>query len=323
MKLIARMVVYAWYPVLAYKLSFGMCDSLVEVVNYIANTYNFPSNYEENKLLDFIYNSEDKILRKLLKNLTLNVPYRFLSPFFQDKVKGSKNPMKTIEELSKEDESCVYAIFKDNSNERFIKINHGWDKYLKYNYRILKGWTYYKLVCFLQKRNPNVPGIALKLEAPKTRDLKARTEIWKRIIANKHIEDLYTGQVLNSVNFEKYGTLSMDHFIPWSFVLHDQMWNLAPTFKNINSKKSDNLLSYDNYIDGFCNLQYEAFCFVVDNKRKDEVEEYKDVLKIADAKSFRNNETFEGFSKRLKKEICPVYNIAANQGFHILDKLEV
>ncbi|MDU1032741.1 HNH endonuclease domain-containing protein [Clostridium sp.] len=27
----------------------------------------------------------------------------------------------------------------------------------------------------------------------------------------------------------------MDHFIPWSFAFHDQMWNLVPTFNNINS----------------------------------------------------------------------------------------
>ncbi|SUQ50923.1 hypothetical protein CNEONATNEC26_02286 [Clostridium neonatale] len=50
-KLISRMITYAWYPILAYKLSFGLCDNLVKVVNYIADTYNLGSNYDEKKLL--------------------------------------------------------------------------------------------------------------------------------------------------------------------------------------------------------------------------------------------------------------------------------
>src|SRR5471030_2330454 len=34
-KLISKMVVYAWYPILKFKLSFGLCDNLAKVVNYI------------------------------------------------------------------------------------------------------------------------------------------------------------------------------------------------------------------------------------------------------------------------------------------------
>ncbi len=101
-KLICKMVVKAWYPLLKCKLSFGMCDNLAKVAQYISETYNIGSNYDDNKLLDFIYNSEDKGLNKMLKDLTYNVPYRFLSPFFKGKLKG-KNVEKQIEELSRED----------------------------------------------------------------------------------------------------------------------------------------------------------------------------------------------------------------------------
>ena len=118
-----------------------------------------------------------------------------------------------------------------------------------------------------------------------------------------------------------YGTLSLDHFIPWSFVLHDQMWNLVPTFKNINSKKSDNLLDYDTYIDKFCNIQYEAFEFVVNEKKKNQIEEYREMLKIANPKEFLEKESKEVFFKMIKKEVYPVYNIAVNQGFGIVTNL--
>lgn len=322
-KLISRMITYAWYPILAYKLSFGLCDNLVKVVNYIADTYNLGSNYDEKKLLEFIYNNEDKILNKMMKDLTYNVPYRFLSPFFEKELKGSDKSKveKKIEELSKESKTCVYSIYRNKDNESYIRINDGWGNYLKYNYKIIQGWAYYKLVCFLQKRNPNTPGIAMKLEAPKTRNLTAQTAIWKEIIQRKHIVDIYTDKEFIDDNYKTYGVLSLDHFIPWSFVLHDQMWNLVPTFKNINSKKSDNLLDYDAYIDKFCNIQYEAFEFVVNEKKKNQIEEYREMLKIADPKGFLDKESKEVFFKMIKKEVYPVYNIAVNQGFGVVSEL--
>ncbi|MDY5576621.1 MAG: HNH endonuclease domain-containing protein [Lachnospiraceae bacterium] len=36
--------------------------------------------------------------------------------------------------------------------------------------------------------------------------------------------------------------ISIDHFVPWSYVAHDEMWNLNPTTKSINSSKRNNLL---------------------------------------------------------------------------------
>ena len=159
----------------------------------------------------------------------------------------------------------------------------------------------------------------MKLEAPKERKLREQTEIWKQVIEQKHISDLYTGLDFNDVNYNKYGVLSIDHYIPWSFVLHDQMWNLVPTFKNINSKKSDNLLQYDTYIDRFCEMQYEAFCFVVHENRKNQLEEYGQVLKVNNLKKFKQENREEEFVKRMKQEIGPVYGVAVNQGFGVLE----
>lgn len=317
-KLICKMIVYAWYPLLKYKLSFGLCDNLAKVVDYVSDTYNIGSSYDEHELLNFIYSSEDKSLNRMIRDLTLNVPYRFLSPFFEDKVKGHKNVQKMIEELSKNDKKCIYEICKNDTNEKFIRVKENWCNYLKYNYKIIQGWTYYKLVCFLQKRNPNVPGIAMKLEAPKSRDLREQTKIWKKVIEQKYITDLYTGLDFTDDNYNEYGVLSIDHFIPWSFVLHDQMWNLVPTFKNINSKKSDNLLDYDSYIEQFCKIQYEAFCFVVNEHRNNQIDEYRQVLKIQNPKVIIEEKRKEEFVRRLKQEIGPVYGVAVNQGFGVL-----
>lgn len=220
-KIISRMIVYSWYPILQYKLNYGIFDNLKKPVNYIAIKYNLPNNYDENKLLDFIYSNDDKELNKMMKELTYNVPYRLLSPFFTDKLKGQKDSIKNkmITELSLESENCLYKIVKDDKDK--IILNEGWKDYLQKNYKVIKGWIYYKIVCFLQKRNPNVPAIAFKIEAPKSRNLTRATTLWKEIIMSKNINDIYTGMNFTKENYDKLGGLSIDHFIPWSFVLHD------------------------------------------------------------------------------------------------------
>ena len=59
-----------------------------------------------------IYTSQESIiLPKMLKELTLNVPYRFLLPFFEDKLKGQKKAQKMIEEFSSYDTKCIYEIY--------------------------------------------------------------------------------------------------------------------------------------------------------------------------------------------------------------------
>ncbi|MDU6521133.1 HNH endonuclease domain-containing protein [Clostridium sp.] len=320
-KLITRMIAYAWYPISKFRLYFGACDNLGKVVNYISDTYNLKSNINKGKLIDFIYNSDDKELNKMIKNLTYNVPHKFLSPFYYDIAK--EPPLKTVMILSKEHKRWIYEIYRNSDEENCIRIREGWDDYLKYNYKMIQGWVYYKLVCFLQKRNPNVPGIAMKLEAPVNRKLTTQTKIWTSIIERKNIIDLYTGLPFTKENYKEHGNLSMDHFIPWSFVLHDQMWNLVPTFKNINSQKSDNLFNYEDYIEGLAKLQYDAFCFVVDEKRENEIEEYRGILRVPDAVAFKGKGSYEEFFKRYKDGTCPIYNIAANQGFKVVNGIYI
>lgn len=319
-KLICRMIASAWYPISTCKLSFGACDNLEKVVSYVIDNHRVKISESKDKLIEFFYTSEDKILNKMIKDLTYNVPYRFLSPFFEDKVRGKRTGVEAIiTELSNEDKYCIYTIHKDKINGDFINIREGWVRYLKYNYKIIKGWAFYNLVCFIQKRNPNVPGIAMKLEAPLKRELTKQTNIWKKIILQKGIIDLYTGKPFTEDNFKKHGVISIDHFIPWSFVLHDQMWNLVPTFKNINSSKSDKLLIYEDYIDEVCKLQFDAFKFVVDDRKNEQIEEYRGILRLNDASEFRAKNSFEEFEKRYKESIYPIYNIAKNQGFSVMD----
>jgi hypothetical protein len=319
--IISRMIVYAWYPIRHFKLSFGRCDSLAKPVNYVAEKENFLSNCEARELLDYLVNSEDSKLKSMMKELTYNVPYWLLSPFFNSDLKGlgESARKKMIVALSLKSDKCLYKIIKGDTDK--IILNDGWADYLKDNYKLIKSWIYYKLVCFIQKRNPNVPSIAFKLEAPRVRKLNSATKLWNNIIANEDVKDIYTGEQFNNSNYEKFGALSLDHFIPWSFVLHDEMWNLVPTFRNINSRKSDNLLLFDNYIDDFCSVQYKAFSFLCNNRMEKVLEQYIDIMRLDNPYDYYKYSSKEKFNFKMKQCISPLYQIAVNQGFQIVDKL--
>lgn len=319
-RLVARMLTAAWYPTLQYKLYFGQFDNLVKSINYISSIYCVPTNINNNELLEFICSLDDNILNKQMKDLTNNVPYMLLTPFFDDKIKGtsSSKRVRKIIELSLSESGVLYKIIKDSNN---IVMDEDWAIYMKSNYKVIKSWIYYKLSCFLQKRNPNVPAIIFKLDPPISRSLSKSTRIWTSIIADRNVKDIYTGREFSQENYDELGVLSIDHFIPWSFVMHDEMWNLVPTFKNINSSKSDKLLRYENYIDDFCDIQYEAFSFMCDNNRKKDLEPYVDILRLENPLDFYKYKGKEGFSEKLKTSIAPIYQIAVNQGFSVIYKL--
>ncbi|WP_073010355.1 HNH endonuclease domain-containing protein [Clostridium amylolyticum] len=319
-KIVARMIVNAWYPHKQYMLSFGRFDNLKTPINYVADNHGYKSNSNEKKLLDFLCSGEDVILQKMMKDLTNEVPYRLLSPFFTTELNGVKDHYrnKLIVQLSLSSDRCLYKIIKGDKD--YIIINEDWDKYLKDNYRIIKAWIYYKLVGFLQKRNPNTPAISFKLEAPKIRNLTKATRLWSEIILNKDIKDMYTGKPFNEHNYKSYGVLSIDHFVPWSFVLHDEMWNLLPTFKNINSSKNNHLMPYKTYIDGFCEIQYKAFSYMCNKNMDIELEDYVNILKLDNLHEYYKKSKEVEFKKRLKGCIRPLHIIALNHGFEVSNK---
>ena len=100
---------------------------------------------------------------------------------------------------------------------------------------------------------------------------------------------------------------------------HDELWNLHPTTKSINSSKSNSLPSWSLYFDALGELEYRAY----------ELKETNDFVtaefeKIAlyhlNNQEIRNQLYEKGLDKatfkiRLEHVIRPVYESAKNQGF--------
>lgn len=106
---------------------------------------------------------------------------------------------------------------------------------------------------YLQKRNPSVPGIADKLSAPQERKLDKAKKYWKAVIEVTEIRNIYTEEIMTA------GDISIDHFVPWSYVAHDELWNLVPTTKAVNSSKSNNLPDWDLYFPRLADAEFRAY----------------------------------------------------------------
>lgn len=307
--LVFRMISKSWYSITAFKLNLGHLDKLNEIVIYLNNYYEIPNSISENELLIKLKEIEkyDKKLQLFAEKLTRYVPYRLLSPFLPE-TKGIKDNLKNdlIVQLSNTNPNIFYKIL---NSEKAIVINDFWFNYIYENQKIIESWILNKLILFLQSKNPNVPSIPLKIFPPKKRNLKTPKEFWLKVIKLKPFYDIYTNTPIDLNN------LSIDHFIPWSFVLHDQLWNLIPTHKEINSKKSDHLPSLKKYLENFCKIQYIGFKTAIENQFSPKLlEDYYVILK---EDYLLKNIAEDTFTKKLKENIIPLYQIAENQGFTV------
>lgn len=71
---------------------------------------------------------------------------------------------------------------------------------------------------------------------------------------------IYTKKLLMPKEYD------LDHFIPWSFVVHDQIWNLLPADSSISSSKSNKLPDLDIYLAKLAKEQQKAVSIIYNMK---------------------------------------------------------
>lgn len=323
-RVVARMIAAAWYPVVFYNLSLGISDKLADAIWYIHNELGISREEQEDKIVSFVYESIDTKLLKMIQNLTNMVPYRLIRPFYQpeiDQVKKTDCSFTDhkvnglIEMFNRRDGED--AFYKLDSKNKVLTISEKWFIYIKLNVSVIEGWLNFKLIEYIQQRNPCVPAIPFKIFPPVQRNLSEATKYWCIVQEKLNLPDLYTEQDFSDKNFEKYGPISIDHFVPWSFVLHDEIWNLIPVFKNINSMKGNKLPDKGRYLDAFCESQYQAFIATKSMvKLKKTTEQYltvsKDIYSVTDS-----DRGHDHFIQSMRHTIEPLYQIANNQGYGI------
>jgi len=152
------------------------------------------------------------------------------------------------------------------------------------------------------------------LYPPQERNLKRVIQYWKLVAELHPVKEIYGSNIVTPQQ------MSIDHFVPWSYVAHDEFWNLHPTTKSINSSKSNHLADWDTYFGDLADLQYDSYQMIW---------QYDVVRKEFDkcAREHLNNEEIEyrlyrqeglereNFSRMLADVIRPVYDAAQNSGF--------
>ena len=318
-ELINEMIADAWYMVTEYRLRLGPAgvkDNLEEAVKYIGEKNIFPASEKRSIIIAWLENVEDKELLKYKKELIKNVPYRIQVPFF-DEIKIDKREWGRPEYLSQkinQQRRLLYYYEAFCQLETTIRINEDWVPYLLRNREILRGWLQLNLIHYLQRRNPSVPGIADKLSAPEARDIERVRKYWKLIIdVRPDIQEIYghrnmTGEII-----------SVDHFVPWQYVAHDELWNLHPTTKSINSSKSNGLPDWDLYFEPLCRLEYLSYSLSKENDKVaeafDKVSKYHLNNDEVRKSLYGSNLSEADFSERLYNVIRPIYDAARDSGF--------
>ncbi len=318
-ELINEMIADAWYMVTEYHLRLGPIggtDNLEEAVKYLGQITGFPASVKRTVLINHLEHSEDKTLVTYKKELIKNVPYRIHSPFLDEiriERKEWYKPVVASQKINQQ-RRLLYYYEEYQQLATKIRINEMWIPYLLRNKEILQGWLHLNLIHYLQRRNPSVPGIADKLTIPATRDIERVRKYWKLIIELKpEIKDIYGHKKL----FNE--PISVDHFVPWQYVAHDELWNLHPTTKSINSSKSNGLPDWNRYFYSLSKLEYISYTLSKENAKVSE--EFAKIAKY----NINNEENSRmlysdglsetQFSERLENIIYPVYKAAMNNGF--------
>lgn len=296
--LFARMISNAWFPINFFKLSFGSQDKIAEIISELANILPVKLNDDKDRVYRLIINSNDNSIKKMLFHLDKNVPHKFLSPW----LKGSKGEV--YEKSQKDSNTSIYQLHKKE-----IVVNNNWFDYIQRNSKVLKDFTYWNLAIFLQSRNPLIPDILNKLIKPAKRNALTyqRNNFWNIYLNERNdVRCIFTNEKLNVSNYQ------LDHFVPYSWVSHDLIWNLVPILSEFNNSKNNKLPIIDKHFNDFFNIQNDALNLLGNRLKKRFLEEYITVFK-----SFNSAKDFN--YQKLKETIEPQISVASNNGFQFLE----
>ena len=313
-ELIDEMIADAWYMVSEYRLNLGPNDALERVVHRLSEISHMKSSEKKEAILKYLATCDDKEVIALKRTLAQNVPYRLQAPFMAS-MKGkewNRSGEKLAERINQEPRLIYYFLKFSGLNTR-IRIQKEWADYIKQNYEIIQGWVELNMIQYLQRRNPSVPGIVEKLYPPRERNLEKVKKYWKMIVSIRPVREIYGENLLNAKN------ISIDHFVPWSYVAHDELWNLTPTTRSINSSKSNSLPDWDAYFPVLCKSEYVSYELLW------EYPEIHEAFEICAREHLNNPEirhrlyqkglSEREFSGRLEEVIFPVYQSAKSMGF--------
>ena len=262
-EIIDRMITNAWYTVTMYHLHLGpgrinneYSDKVEEAVIRLKKAApGLSETAKRDEILEALHTHEKEVLSS--KNeLTKNVPYRLLSPFLKVTSKDWYSKDRIIGIIEEQSCSLIMPYTIENAKRSLdckVIIHPEWAEWMMKEYSVIIDWLNYNKVIFLQGRNPEVPGIIYKLEPPGIRKLDDVKNLWKAVLESTPVIDIYTKNLLNEERYD------IDHFVPWSYVAMDEVWNLIPADKSANSSKNNRLPDWELYSKPYLDTQFVLY----------------------------------------------------------------
>lgn len=328
---IDEMICNAWYSVREFHIHLSgmqldgqIRDGLERAIIRLSELSSLPANASKVEIKNAIkeHNAELKAAKEQLTNM---VPYRALAGFF-DKAEetadwGSVKRMTAyIERINRDIVLLPYTLGESSKLKKEIHFQQSWVEMIQDNTVAILGWIQYEKVKWLQNNNPEVPGLIYKL-APldeKMRKLGHVRKLWDGILDLRSINDVFTDNPIDQTQYD------VDHFIPWSFVMNDELWNLMPMDSSLNSAKSNRLPAWDDFFIRFAKNQYIMYEMIHEKEGIRKLYEacYRDNLHSiwANQELYRKGNSDVEFYGILEKNMRPVYDSARRQGYDIWDR---
>lgn len=307
---IRSMVVRAWSTVAQYRLSLGRTDRLQLCVLELQAHARLAGVEPKARIHDALDAWPD--LPRWTEDLARFVPGRFLGAWFPDVARSRPYDRRGARDVAvaaglawgTADEGPYRLLDRDGT--QMIELSPAWAWWLTENEALVRGYAERRLCGYLQARNPGVPGIVDKLEAPGRRALAGPRRWWTDLIGQGGAlaVDIYTGAPLDA-------DFDVDHFLPWTFVAHDEWWNLAPTTAAANRSKGDRIPDLDLFLPRLADLHAEALA--VPDLPPAVVRGYSDFLGFDVTGPGRPPR--DVVASRYRDLVRPLAQIASNQGF--------
>lgn len=325
--IIDEMIANAWYSVREFHIHLSgiqagaVRDGLERAVLLLAELSGLPSNASKTEIKNAIL-EHNAALKQNKEQLTNMVPYRALAGFFnrQPEPVNWNSVVRLTEYIRQYDASVQvlpYTLGTGSKLKKEVYFNPSWMEMIQDNTVSILGWIQYEKVKWLQMNNPEVPGLVYKL-APldeKMRKLNNVRKLWEGVLDILPVYDVFTEKLLEKKKYD------VDHFVPWSFVMNDELWNLMPMDSSLNSSKSNLLPRWDPFFGRFAENQYLLYGLIQKEPGIRHLYEgcYRDNLHSiwASQELYRSGNTKEEFYNILQKNMQPVYDSARRQGYEV------
>lgn len=327
-EIIDEMICNAWYSVREFHIHLSglgsggdVRDGLERAILRLSELSDLPANASTVEIRNEI-KTHNKELYQAKEQLTHMVPYRALAGFFANAGEvvnwdSIRRLTAYVEAFDRNHTVLPYTFGTSSKLKKEVRFHPAWIRMIQDNTVSILGWIQYEKVKWLQNNNPEVPGLVYKL-APmdeKMRKLGKVRKLWEGVLKNQQIQDVFTGQPIQEKKYD------IDHFIPWSFVMNDELWNLMPMDSSLNSSKSNRLPKWDPFFRRFADNQFVMYELIQEYPGMRKLYEgcFRDNLHSiwAGQELYRPGNTKEAFKSILEKNMLPVYDSARRQGYEI------